>query len=193
MLLLPEDCIRHDNSYKVFVIGMHRTGTRSLNAALQQLGYNTIHYPNPTTEELTLKQLKMGPKRWEILSYCDGIADVVTIPFCTELKQLYPRAKFILTVRDKQSWLASVQKHFRVVENRRDTRCADRNAFDDYIVRAIYYQPPQTADDFSRAYDLHFRRHQHLADLVYNVRSGWGPLCGLLNVEQPPFPFPFVK
>ena len=81
--------------FKIFVIGFHRTGTRSVNAALQQLGWNIIHYPCPSTNELFCDEFLAGPP-WSILNVCDGLSDIVTVSYYRKLLDLYPDSKFIL-------------------------------------------------------------------------------------------------
>lgn len=94
---------------KVFGLGLSRTGTRSLTAALQVLGYDVEHYP---TDKQTLDDLVKGNYAFQILDGCDGITDITVAPYFVELDAIYPDAKFILTVRDKEGWLKSCRNHW---------------------------------------------------------------------------------
>src|SRR5215467_1613945 len=93
---------------KVFGIGLNKTGTSSLGDALNLLGIKTIHYP---CDDVTYRQLTRGDMRLRILETYQGIVDTPIVPFYRELSQLYSNTKFILTVREKSSWLKSIQSH----------------------------------------------------------------------------------
>ncbi|MGV7234716.1 MAG: sulfotransferase [Nitrosomonadaceae bacterium] len=81
---------------KIFGIGLSRTGTTSLSQFLQKVGINMIHCPNekqlfsPTTE---------------------ASSDICVAIHYKKLDQMYPNSKFIYTIRDVNSWLASIQAH----------------------------------------------------------------------------------
>jgi len=92
---------------KVFGLGLSRTGTRSLTAALHVLGIDTMHYP---MDPASLETLVRGDARFPLLDHYDGITDITTIPFFAELDRLHPGAKFILTTRDEASWLRSCKQ-----------------------------------------------------------------------------------
>ncbi len=94
---------------KIFGIGMSRTGTRSLTAALQVLGFDTVHYP---IDEDTFGELAHGQYDLTILKNHDGLTDITTVPYYQQFDRAYPHSKFILTVRDRESWLRSCQTHW---------------------------------------------------------------------------------
>lgn len=178
---------------KVFVIGFHRTGTRSVTCALQQLGYDIIHYPNPDTNELTLSEFVHGPQTWRILSMCDGLADIVTVPYYQQLAELYPNARFILTTRDHAGWIASVNKHLSRVYAL--DQSVERKRFD-AVVRDLVYNCDR--DDESRVrrfkeYEADVIRSLGHRVLHFNINDGWSPLCCFLAADDPPLPFPFAK
>jgi len=77
---------------KIFGVGLSRTGTISLTAALRVLGYSAHHYP---------------PRPLVAAATHDALTDVPVIPHLRTLDCLYPDAKWILTVRDEEAWLAS--------------------------------------------------------------------------------------
>jgi Sulfotransferase domain len=79
---------------KVFGVGLSRTGTTSLHYALGFLGYRSIHFPPP-------HQLR------ELLNFYDAAVDTPVACVFKELAEAYPDARFVLTVRDMDSWLAS--------------------------------------------------------------------------------------
>src|SRR5215217_9330431 len=93
-----------DYRSKVFGIGLSRTGTVSLAEAMNVLGIKTIHFP---CDEQTFEDLRMGNYDLRILEEYQGAVDTPVAPFYAQLDSHYPNSKFILTVRDKQSWLKS--------------------------------------------------------------------------------------
>lgn len=78
---------------KIFGIGLSRTGTTSLNQALQELGYNSKHYPRNMRE----------------IAEHDAATDAFVACRFRELDRLYPGSKFILTIRNKTDWLRSMK------------------------------------------------------------------------------------
>ncbi|MDQ3033702.1 MAG: hypothetical protein M3Y87_14895 [Myxococcota bacterium] len=94
---------------KVFGLGLSRTGTRSLTAALHVLGFDTVHYP---TDRDTLDTLVRGDARFPLLDHYDGLTDITVAPYFEDLDRLHPGARFILTVRDDEGWLQSCRNHW---------------------------------------------------------------------------------
>lgn len=188
---------------KVFGLGLSRTGTRSLSAALHVLGFDTVHYP---TDRATLDTLVRGDARFPQLEHFDGLTDITVAPYFEDLDALYPGAKFVLTVRDEAGWLKSCKNHW-----------TGRDAFEKgpsegpeaeehrihmeirrFLRAAVYagyeYEPTR----FARAYKRHVAEVQrYFADrpndlLVLNIAAGEGyeKLAPFLGVAVPPSPFP---
>jgi hypothetical protein len=101
------------NSGKVFGIGLSRTGTTSLTHALTILEYRTIHLPSDdvTQREIT-EYFERGDDALEltILRGNDALTDYVVCCIYQGLDRAYPGSKFVLTVRDKESWLDSYER-----------------------------------------------------------------------------------
>jgi len=176
---------------KIFCIGLSRTGTKSLTVALYILGYNIVHYPS---DEQTLKDLIDANYNFSILQDYDGISDITVSPYFAQLHKLFPDSKFILTVRNKEDWLRSFQKHW-----------SDRPPFDDptqnetymkvrRLLRASVYGTYKfNRDRMSYVYDLHkksvldyFKNKPHSL-LVLNIfkKKAWKKLNKFLNVPKP--------
>lgn len=84
---------------KVFGVGLSKTGTTSLTAALKRLGYKATHYPNLFSVIETAREY-------------DAVTDTPVIVFMEALDRLFPRAQFILTVRHEGEWLDSCRRHY---------------------------------------------------------------------------------
>lgn len=89
-------------TFKVFGIGLSRTGTTTLNNVLNEWGWNTIHYPND-------KEL------WDPKSH--GATDIPAAVWYKDLDEKFPGSKFIYTVRNKEEWLDSIVPY---LERKRD-------------------------------------------------------------------------
>lgn len=195
------DIITHFESLprnKIFGIGLSRTATKSLTKALNQIGYTIVHYP---TDETTFSELTQANYRFSLLNYFDGITDITVAPFFPQLDRLYPGSKFILTIRDKATWLDSLENHW-----------AKKPLFDDhpdneikmqlrrFLRLATYGTYRFSRERMSYVFDQHLRTvKQYFANrpddlLIMNISAGdgWEKLCHFLNkpvIENEPFPY----
>jgi hypothetical protein len=76
---------------KIFGIGLTRTGTTSLTEALKILGYSAVHCP----------------MSYEEIEHHEASTDTAVAARFEFLDLLYPNSKFILTIRDLDSWIDS--------------------------------------------------------------------------------------
>eukprot|EP00038_Savillea_parva_P010742 m.192462 g.192462 ORF g.192462 m.192462 type:complete len:258 (-) comp18648_c0_seq1:1219-1992(-) len=107
---------------QVIGAGLGRTGTMSLQAALDSLGYKTYHYPQPAHAETfaRLAEGRVGPAVAFGLVVDSGhtaTCDQPAADFFAEQLRLYPDAKVVLTVRDTGAkWAASWKVLMRFIE-----------------------------------------------------------------------------
>ncbi len=85
---------------KIFNIGLPRTGTTSLNRALNDLGFRSIHNPKHFRKQAMEGRYHFDNDDWQALTNFGE-------HFYPQLDQTYPNSKFILTVRDEMDWLNS--------------------------------------------------------------------------------------
>jgi hypothetical protein len=188
---------------KVFGIGLSRTGTKSLTSALYTLGIKVIHYPD---DETTLRELTEGNCNFSVLSQYDGITDITTVPYYAQLHQLFPDSKFILTVRDKDSWLQSMEKHWsdRPAFSDPDEHCIGKEThmtIRRFLRAAVYGCYEFNADRLSYVYDLHYKnvldyfKNHPDSLLVLDIcgGQGWETLCMFLDKPMLNQPFPYTK
>jgi hypothetical protein len=179
---------------KVFGLGLSRTGTVSLGDALNVLGIKTIHFPS---DDRTYDNLRSGTYNLDILTEYQGIVDIPVAPFYAQLDAHYPGSKFILTVRDKESWLRSCEHFLPMI---RDLTNADQQftEFVHFIHACVYGVVPFNRERFSYVYDVHTRnvrdyfskRPDDLLIMDITAGDGWEKLCPFLGVEIPDRPFP---
>lgn len=175
---------------KVFGIGLSRTGTQSLAAALNHLGVLTIHFPH---DETTFQQLRSGDFDLQVLRVYRGVCDTPVVPYYSQLDRLFANSRFILTVRkDKNAWLRSVEKLWRNVPE------MEVEPFTQFINTAVYGTWGFSRDRFSYVYERHLaevRRHfagrpNDLLELDICAGEGWTSLASFLGMDAPPMAFP---
>ncbi|RCW45725.1 hypothetical protein DFQ14_10226 [Halopolyspora algeriensis] len=194
--------------------GFGRTGTASLKAALEHLGFGPCYHmfeviARPERIFEWARAIDDESVCWD--EVFDGYRASVDWPgaaFWRELTETYPSAKVILTVRDPQRWYDSTYNTiYRFSEQTRDSAgvlpvergFSDR--FSSTIDRIIW---GGTFDgrfaDREHAIEV-FERHNAEVQrsvpaerlLVYRVGQGWQPLCEFLGVDVPDEDFPHVN
>jgi hypothetical protein len=119
---------------KIFGIGLSRTGTTSLSAALQDVGIDMIHYPQ--------KHQLFHPEN-------DGVCDIPASAHYKELDRRFPNSKFVYTIRDKEEWLDSIEKYLERKKDRVISPWQKENRI------AMYGQLDFNRGIFSAMYDKH--------------------------------------
>jgi hypothetical protein len=172
----------------VFGIGLNKTGTSSLHEALQILGYRTLHWGGPHARSLVRKAMAEDKP---MLHYLDpeleAVLDLEEVTYNFQLADAqYPGARFILTVRDLDSWVESRRRH---VENNRRAKAAGR-----YRGPFLEIDVEAWVTDYlthtGRVRDHFEGRPQDLLELDIAVGEGWEPLCAFLGHDVPEVPFP---
>jgi len=189
---------------KIFGIGLSRTGSSSLAEALTILGYRAVHFPADPATQSEYFQFFTDPSdtlRLSVLDRYDAVTDTPLGCVYRQLDRAYPGSKFILTVRDKESWLRSCELwwHRSVVPfMEHDQRVGP---FMELAGKVTYGSAYFDAALFSRAFDAHMigvlsyfsGRDQDL--LVLNIcdGGGWDELAPFLGEPVPRVPFPHLN
>ena len=176
---------------KIFGIGLSRTGTQSLTKALNVLGYNAIHWYDTKTiiKYLDKKQLSIDFNK---LEQYDAFTDIPIARIYKELDVCYPNSKFILTVRDMDSWLSSCRNHFKYLEVLLPNKTAKALHLDLY--GTVHFRKKK----FKEAYTRHLKdvlnyfkgRERDLLVIDICGGEGWEKLCPFLNKPLPNQAFP---
>jgi hypothetical protein len=95
---------------KVFCVGWHKTGTTTMGDALLTLGYKVMGARLDFADLLLQGEVDTVVKQVDSF---DALQDVPWAALYKELDRRYPGSKFILTMRDEQSWLNSASRHFK--------------------------------------------------------------------------------
>ena len=142
---------------KVFGIGLSRTGSTSLNRALELLGYRS-HF------------VKSYDEFESSISDYDAYTHTPLVPVWRELDQRFPGSKFILTVRDRESWVRSCAALYdaQAGVTEPDHMLANR--------RRVYGTENFDPEYFSRFYE------RHLSEVTQHFNDREGSLL-LLDVS----------
>lgn len=172
---------------KVFCIGFQKTGTTSLYAALERLGYRTAAVAGRdwTAERLAAEGARLCI---ETARDFDAAQDMPWPIFFRELDAAYPGSKFILTVRDPEKWFASIEGHFGANEGEMQAFVYGRDAAAPAGNKARYLETLQAHESAVRAY---FASRPHdLLVMDLEAGDGWQELCAFLGEPVPAEPFP---
>jgi len=200
---------------QVIGAGWGRTGTESLKAALEQLGFGRCYHAFELMARTRHVRHFRALSRGEQPDYDDlfrGFRSAVDFPvarYYRELAAHYPEAKVVLSVRDPAEWYASASKTIlRGVPAPLRFALSSIGRFSPNLRGApelMDYMQQDLFDGFfegrNRERDYMIARFSAWNDevqrtipkerlLVYEVKQGWEPLCTFLGVPVPAQPFP---
>jgi hypothetical protein len=183
--------------------GIGRTGTMSLNLALEQIGYGPCYHMAEVFKNVEVhvplwQAACEGKANWDELF--DGYRSAVDFPaaaFYKELATHYPDAKVILTVRDSSAvWVKSMMA--TIAPAMRGPTKDEFLPWRKMVTAAIYDRffegEMETEGHLVSRYECHNEEVRRVIPkerlLVYNVSESWEPLCRFLNVPTPAAAFP---
>lgn len=182
---------------KLIGAGFGRSGTMSIKAALEQLGYGPCYHM-----KITLKRyhhMKFFMRAWagkevnwkKFFRKYNSVVDWPACAYYKELMKEFPEANVLLNMRDPESWYESMK----------ETIYAIQPAFPFWfpkVVRRLHDEIIWNGslkgvfEDREKALAVY---RQYIEDvkstvpadrlLVYNVKEGWKPLCDFLGVPVP--------
>ncbi|RYP90043.1 hypothetical protein DL770_003823 [Monosporascus sp. CRB-9-2] len=196
---------------KVLILGLGRTGTASMRAAMQQLGYvDTYHMMSCSIENppdalfwmdaLRAKYDGVGKpferEDWDkLMGHCQAVCDWPAIAFAKELIEAYPEAKVVLTNRDVDSWHASTLRtvYWRVTDPElRALSYVSWAASMYYPMLKKFFDTFFLGDFPNKGKEVFLRHYEEVRSLVpperlleYKVADGWEPLCEFLGETVP--------
>lgn len=186
-----------EHKERVFGIGLSKTGTTSLTRALEILGYRTNHFP------YSALRYESGRLRLDLdrLRQWDAATDSPVALFYRRLEESFPKARFILTQRDIDTWIDSCSynhvwpgdyvsnKGIRLVPHIRKILCLHRNV---YGAERFHPETFRVAYENHRdAVIQHFQRKgRDLLVIDICAGEGWDRLCDFLGTPVPDVAFP---
>jgi len=193
-------------SGRIFGIGLSRTGTTSLTAALEQLGFRALHFPadEPSRRKVAEFIDAGGPSlRLPVLDRVDALTDTPVCATFDGLDAAYRGSLFVLTVREKESWLESCERYWTTALEpfMREHPDDPWTLYVQALGRKLYGGADFDRSRFSAAYDRyhervaeHFRaRSRDLLKLEICAGAGWEPLCRFLGLPTPGVAFPWQR
>lgn len=200
---------------QVIGAGHGRTGTLSLKAALEELGFGPCYHmvellAHPEHVTYWEAAERGEAVAWDALfaGYQSGV-DFPVFRHYGALAEHYPDAKVVLSVRDPERWYDSaLNTIYRAgPAPRQKALMALQLPFSPRLrklIRVFRLSGHVWQKDFDgrfedKAYALEtFVAHTEAVKrtvpaerlLVYDVKEGWGPLCAFLGVPVPEGPFP---
>jgi len=203
-------------SLQVIGTGVGRTGTHSLKLALEQLGFGKCYHMEELLQHpeglIYFENAEKGEHvEWSKLF--EGYNSAVDYPVARYYKQIitaFPEAKVIHTIRDAESWYKSAMETIfwaskpsfgrmlkmmiRMPFSSNIRKIFPVLKYDGSMVDNIYGKDLKNKQEVIKRYNeineetLNFIPKDR--SLVYDVKSGWEPLCNFLNVPIPQTPFP---
>jgi sulfotransferase family protein len=207
---------------KVIGAGFGRTGTASLKAALETLGFDPCYhmievFKHPGHAGFWQAAWREEPVDWDgLLGAYEATVDWPACTFYAELMNRYPDAKVLLSVRDPERWYQSTRNTIYQLGRVSSGSPLSRLSFALFFLLAFGTfkagQGSMTEEIVWRGtFDGKFEDKHHAIEvfnrhneevrrrvpkdrlLVYEVKEGWGPLCEFLGVEEPDKPFPHLN
>ena len=204
---------------KLIGAGLPRTATTTQMIALEMLGFPCYHMrdmmADPATSVPQYRAALNGNADWdEIFEGKESTVDWPAAYHWRELSEVYPDAKVLLSVRDAESWVRSMENTI--------TQVFMGDTLMYHLARAQYHIDPLYAAWIDLLTEMNWgdergafagtngepaamadameRWNQTVIDtvpsdrlLVWHPRDGWEPLCELLDVPVPDQPVPNVN
>ncbi|CAN5195076.1 sulfotransferase family protein [soil metagenome] len=207
-------------SIKIIGAGLPRTGTNTLKASLEKLGYSKTYHmkellDHPENLHYWLTLQKTGSTNWdELYNGYQATVDFPAYPWYKEHMNRYPEAKVILTVRPFEKWYTSLhstiwqagpqtigQKLSMISKLMFNSRLRSVIKCVKFAKSSIFEKHLQGKFADKTFAEEVFNKHIEDVEasvpadklLVYDVRDGWEPLCRFLNVPQPSEPLPHLN
>ena len=180
---------------KIFCIGFHKTGSTSLAKALNTLDFKVCrrfgmlkkHFPEVDFAD----RLKSGDLDifFEVVPWYDAFCDNPWPHIYKELDQHFPGSKFILTIRDEDTWTQSVKNYFGDSPSKlREWIYGESSPLGH---EQLYLRRYQKHNCEVREYFANSPEKLLVLDLEKG--EGWKQLCGFLEKPVPDASFPHLN
>jgi hypothetical protein len=183
---------------KVVGSGLGRTGTKSMQTALNMLGFGPCHhmvevFQHPESMAWWIQAGKGRPDWDLIFKDYQSMVDFPGAAFWRELAAYYPNAKVLHTVRDPDKWFESTQATIFAPDGVAARSQGQQGEF--FASFTGEFRDHISDRKFMTDY---FRRHTDDVKaaipperlLIYEVGEGWDRLCAFLGVPVPDQPYP---
>jgi hypothetical protein len=182
---------------KIVGSGLGRTGTKSLQSALNMLGVGPCHhmvevFRQPETARLWVAA-GAGQPDWEaIFAGYNSMVDYPGAHYWRQLAAYYPDAKVLHTVRDADAWFESTQATIFAPGSLALQEGPMADFFKSFTghVRDRLHDRAFMTDYFHRHTEAVVAAIPKDRLLIYEAGRGWEPLCEFLNLPVPQEAYP---
>lgn len=183
-------------SKRVFCIGMNKTGTSTMKHCFEQLNLSPIAAPKTYTKEVRKKinhfyDHKSYHEMLELAEHYQAFEDRPWNMWSMyrHLHERFPDSKFILTVRDPESWWRSTE-HWVTV--------AKPEVLKRYQLHLRVHQPSKESMiesylRYNQEVEEYFRGTGQLLVVNLEQGDGWDKLCNFLDLPVPKSEFPHAN
>jgi len=189
--------------------GLGRTGTLSLKAALEILGFTPCWHIEDMAPGVSLSsgqldlwhRLAQGEQiDWQALfAGYRATTDAPACMFYREQLEAFPEARVVLTKRDPLSWAAStaaLRVHFDQLSSEPRMAAGPGRMWRETMHRLYWDRLGDVRDQDALVATFNAHLEAVIRDvprnrlLVFDVREGWEPLCDFLGTPVPETTFP---
>ena len=177
---------------KIFGIGWAKTGTTTLGQCLKILGYKHQSRRLDLVEDLYIGEFN---KINALLNDNDSFDDWPWSLLYKKLDEEFPESKFILTIRQSNSWLSSYKNMLKNQGAHSERLIKIRNliygfpcleATDEQLVNRYKSHNQEVIDFF-------LNKKEKLLIINWEKGDGWLEICNFLNKDVPSIPLPHVN
>ena len=170
---------------KVFGLGLSKTGTTTLGACFERLGYDHFSWNQDFAKRVLRGDVNHA---LDVAHRHDSFDDLPWPALYRQLDAAFPDAKFVLTVRaDADTWFRSMIRH---AEYKGRTEVRER-FYGSSIPHGNRQGHVRTYLEHNRNVRRHFaNRPGKLLVLCWEHDPGWKPLCDFLGHPSPGGPVP---
>lgn len=172
---------------KVFCIGFHKSGTSSIGKALKILGYKVMAGHSISDQNVSENAMI---KSIELVKKYDAFEDNPWPILYKELDKKFPGSKFILTVRDSDSWIKSQVKHFgeEITPMREWIYGVGSPKGNEQVYLNRYEQHNKEVREYFK------NRPDDFVEINFSSKeNNWEKICKLLNKKLPKVNFPHTN
>ncbi len=179
-------------AHKIFGIGWAKTGTTTLGQCFQLLGYKHQGQRLDLIEDLAKPDLS---RIMALAAQKETFEDWPWILPYKEFDAVFPGSRFVLTIREPDSWLRSYKNMLHVI--------GSPTAAENRMRRILYGLPfPDVSDNAllerylrhnNEVRDYFRNRPNDLLVVDWGQGDGWQKLCAFLEKPVPDIPFPHAN
>ncbi len=174
----------------VFGIGLNKTATSTLDAAMSTLGFRSLHWGGPAIRQrIERAMVERRPMLDGLDTEYEMFSDILAIAqYFDVLDRQYPGSKFIYTVRDIDDWIDSRRRH---VEKNQQRAEAGEYTGNFTVVEPDKWRHEWTAhESFVRTF---FAERDDLLTIDLTTESSWERLCEFVERPVPDEAFPWAN